>query len=148
MQSAYTPLWVNGHFYPQQNQSSSDKTSKPCQEPVRDTVGLTTHIFSTFRIEEIAVPHVENKLVFRAMGDGSVGIEAPDHGLACDVNMHDEFVAHDLDEQYRASDDIVRVGVRAPVQQVFRSYAEINVFVHVGLHCGRFVRWEGHRHPA
>src|SRR5437870_8326561 len=34
MQSAYTPLWVNGHFYPQQNQSSSDKTSKPCQEPV------------------------------------------------------------------------------------------------------------------
>src|SRR2546428_10125886 len=35
MQSAYTPLWVNGHFYPQQNQSSSDKTSKPCQEPVQ-----------------------------------------------------------------------------------------------------------------
>ena len=89
----------------------------------------------------MAVPHVEHKLVFCAMGDGSVGIEAPDHGLAGDVNMHDEFVAHDLDEQYRASDDIVRLGVRALVQQVFRSYTEINVFVHVGLHCGRFVRW-------
>src|SRR6266850_5744637 len=103
---------------------------------------------SAFRIEEMAVPHVEHKLVFCATGDGSVGIEAPDHGLAGDVNMHDEFVAHDLDEQYRASDDIVRLGVRAFVQQVFRSYAEINVFVHVGLHCGRFVRWQGQPHPA
>ena len=53
--------------------------------------------------------------------------------------MHDEFVAHDLDEQYRASDDIVRLGVRALVQQVFRSYAEINIFVHVGLHFGRWL---------
>src|SRR2546426_8250080 len=43
MQSAYTPLWVNGHFYPQQNQSSSDKTSKPCQEPVLHTWGQTLH---------------------------------------------------------------------------------------------------------
>ena len=110
--------------------------------------GLTTHIFSTFRIEEIAVPHVENKLVFRAMCDGSVGIEAPDHGLACDVNMHDDFVAHELDEQYRASNDIVSVGVRGSVPHVFRSYAEIDVFVRVGFHFVRFVRWQGQPHPA
>src|SRR5437867_4465520 len=52
-------------------------------------VALPTHIVSTVRIEEMAVPHVEHKLVFRAMGDRSVGIEAPDHGLAGDVDMHD-----------------------------------------------------------
>ena len=62
------------------------------------SMSVTTHIFPAFRIEEIAVPHVENKIVFHAMCDWSVCIEAPDHGLACDVNMHDDFVAHDLDE--------------------------------------------------
>src|SRR5437879_369259 len=52
MQSAYTPLWVNGHFYPQQNQSSSDKTSKPCQEPVQDIVACDFFIVptATFRV--------------------------------------------------------------------------------------------------
>src|SRR6266508_3613575 len=33
----------------------------------------------------MAVPHVEHKIVFHAMCDWSVGIEAPDHGSACDV---------------------------------------------------------------
>ena len=96
----------------------------------------------------MAVPHVERKIVFRAKGNWSVGIEAPDQGLAGDVHMHDEFVTHDFDEQYRASDDIVSVGLRAPVPQVFRSYAELDVLVRVGLHLGCFVRWQGHRHPA
>ena len=96
----------------------------------------------------MAVPHVENKIVFNAMCDWSVCIEAPDHGLACDVNMHDDFVAHELDEQHRAPDDIVSSGVRAPVQNVFRSYAELDVFVRVGFHLVSFVRWQGQRHPA
>src|SRR6266849_7349370 len=120
----------------------------PASYSLTATESLPTHIVSAFRIEEIAVPHVENKLVFRAMGDWSVGIETPNHGLACDVNMHDDFVAHDLDEQYRASDDIVSLGVRAPVQYVFRSYAEIEVFVRVEFHFVSFVRWQGQRHPA
>jgi DNA-binding ferritin-like protein len=111
-------------------------------------VGLTTHILSAFRIEEMAVPHVENKIVFNAMCDWSVCIEAPDHGLACDVNMHDDFVAHKLDEQHRAPDDIVSLSVGAPVQNVFRSYAELDVFVRVGFHFVSFVRWQGQRHPA
>jgi hypothetical protein len=109
---------------------------------------LTTHIFSAFRIEEMAVPHVENKIVFHAMGDWSVCIEAPNHGLAGDVNMHNDFVAYDFDEQYRASDDIVSVGVHAPVQNVFRSYAELDVFVRVGFHFISFVHWQGQPHPA
>src|SRR5207253_6838193 len=85
------------------------------QGPGTRPESLPTHIVAAFRIEEMAVPHVEHKIVFRAKGDWSVGIEAPDHGVACDVHMHDEFVAHDFDEQYCASDDIVSVGVRASV---------------------------------
>ena len=75
------------------------------------------------------------------MCDWSVCIEAPDHGLARDVNMHDDFVAHELDEQHRAPDDIVRVGVRAPVQNVFGSDAKLDVFVGVEFHFVSLVRW-------
>ena len=78
----------------------------------------------------MAVPHVEHKIVFHAMGDGSVGIEAPDHGLAGDVHMHDEFVAHELDEQYRASDDIVsRVSVRLSSMCSGRMPSSMSLFV-------------------
>jgi hypothetical protein len=34
MKSAHPPLWVNGHFYPQQNQSISAKSTKSCQKSV------------------------------------------------------------------------------------------------------------------
>jgi len=96
----------------------------------------------------MAVPHVENKIVFHAMCDWSVGIEAPNYGLAGDVNMHDDFVAHELDEQHRAPDDIISVGVRVSVQNVFRSDAEFEVSVRVGFHFVSFVHWQGQPHPV
>ena len=49
------------------------------QGPGTRPESLPTHIVSAFRIEEMAVPHVENKLVFCAMGDWSVGIETPEY---------------------------------------------------------------------
>src|SRR5712664_87793 len=55
-----------------------------------DTTSLTTHIFSAFRIEEIAIPHVENKIVFHAMCDcpECVQVVCRDRGLCpCRVSL-------------------------------------------------------------
>jgi hypothetical protein len=124
-------------------QSGNWKASKSTMPEVKVDHTLTTHIFSAFRIEEMAVPHVEQKLVFHAMGDWGVGVEPPNHGLACDVHMHNDFVAHELDELHRAPDDSVRVRVRAPVQDVFGSDAELDLFVRVGFHCVSLVCRQG-----